>query len=287
MYWNTLLDFVKSKEIIIDRKKGAIHPKYKNMVYPLDYGYLKTTTAMDGNGIDIFWGSLTSNLIQGILCTIDKIKNDSEIKILYNCSDIEISIVLEFMNSNFMDAIFIQNTNNFNNALEPEDYRKYEEAIKLAIEEAFIGRKNGEDPFGAVLLNNKFEICSSTHSKCIEFSDPTAHAELLLIRDYCKKINQVYLKNYSIICSAEPCIMCSGAIKWAKIERVVYSVPQYYIQKTSGGKIQPSCNSLLNSGMNNIEIIGGVLLNEGLKVFKDFNFKKKDIKEFQLTTASS
>lgn len=70
--------------------------------------------------------------------------------------------------------------------------------------------------------------------------------------------------------------MCSGAIKWAKIEQIYYSVPQSEINKISGGKTKPSCESLINTGVSQKHIVGNVLLNEGLKVFTDFQFTPQD-----------
>ena len=69
--------------------------------------------------------------------------------------------------------------------------------------------------------------------------------------------------------------MCSGAIHWAKISRVVFSVSQKKLQHFSGGKEKPTCESLLNTGHKKTEIIGAVLEEEGLQVFKDFPFQSK------------
>lgn len=66
--------------------------------------------------------------------------------------------------------------------------------------------------------------------------------------------------------------MCSGAIKWAKISQIYYSVPQSEINKKSGGRSKPSCESLINTGFDQKYIVGNILLDEGLKVFDDFQF---------------
>lgn len=70
--------------------------------------------------------------------------------------------------------------------------------------------------------------------------------------------------------------MCSGAIKWAKIGQIYYSVPQSEINKVSGGKVKPSCESLINTGGNQKHIVGNILLKEGLEVFNDFEFILQD-----------
>ena len=151
-----------------------------------------------------------------------------------------------------------------------------EKYMRIAIEEAQIAKEKGENPFGAVLLDSEYNFCHKAHSRSIELSDPTAHAEVLVIREYCQQKKQVYLKNYIMICSGEPCVMCSGAIKWAKIQQIYYSVPQEMINRASGGKIKPSCKQLINSGMSQKTIVGNVLLAEGLKVFNDYQFIPQD-----------
>lgn len=161
-----------------------------------------------------------------------------------------------------------------------------EKYMKIAIEEAKIAKENGENPFGAVLLDKDYNFCHKAHSKSIELSDPTAHAEVLVIREYCQKTNKVYLNDYILICSGEPCIMCSGAIKWAKIDKIYYSVPQSEINKASGGKVKPSCESLINSGYSQKEIHGNILLEEGLKVFEKFEFTPQDTLNIKIRLAN-
>jgi len=65
-----------------------------------------------------------------------------------------------------------------------------EKYMRVAIAEAFIARAAGENPFGAVLLEPEGNFCHKAHSRSIELNDPTAHAEILAIREYCaeKKI---------------------------------------------------------------------------------------------------
>ena len=92
-----------TNSIIIDRPKGTSHPRYKDMIYPLDYGYLENTTSSDGGGIDVWLGSLntvTSNtaakILTGILCTFDTLKRDAEIKLLSGCSEKDIQVIRDF-----------------------------------------------------------------------------------------------------------------------------------------------------------------------------------------------
>jgi inorganic pyrophosphatase len=108
-YWKAMKRLIDENGVVIDRKKHSTHPNHPNIVYPIDYGYIANSVSMDGNEIDIFRGSETTNTIQGIMVTLDTIKNDSEIKVVYNCAKTEVEVVLDFLNGNNMNAIFIPN----------------------------------------------------------------------------------------------------------------------------------------------------------------------------------
>ena len=110
-FWFVLDKLVSESEIIIDRLKGSRHPKYPDYIYPVDYGYLENTTAMDGGGIDI-WKGTDGDYIDAIICTVDLMKRDSEIKILIGCDEEEKRIVLEaHNNSEHMKGILIRRDN--------------------------------------------------------------------------------------------------------------------------------------------------------------------------------
>ena len=80
-FWKALDELVNSSEIVIDRPKGSAHPKFLDFIYKVDYGYLKDTASMDGSGIDVWVGS-GDKKIDAIMCIVDLMKRDSEIKIL-------------------------------------------------------------------------------------------------------------------------------------------------------------------------------------------------------------
>ena len=87
-FWEALDKLVSNSEIVIDRPRGSAHPRFPNFIYKVDYGYLKDTASMDGGGIDVRVGS-GDKKIDAIMCIVDLMKRDSEIKILVGCTEEE------------------------------------------------------------------------------------------------------------------------------------------------------------------------------------------------------
>ena len=107
-FWNFLDELIFTSEIVIDRPKGSRHPKYPDLIYPLDYGYLENTTTMDGGGIDVWKGS-NGEYVDAIICTVDLTKRDSEIKILIGCTEEEKQLAIP--NNECMKGVLIRRQN--------------------------------------------------------------------------------------------------------------------------------------------------------------------------------
>ena len=107
-FWTALDTLVAESKIVIDRPRGSKHPKYPGFVYPVDYGYLENTRSMDGGGIDL-WRGTGNNAIDAIICTVDLLKKDSEIKILIGCDEEEKRLILSAHNdSEYMKGIMVR-----------------------------------------------------------------------------------------------------------------------------------------------------------------------------------
>ena len=107
-FWKALDELVNSSEIVIDRPKGSAHPKFPDFIYRVDYGYLKDTTSMDCAGIDVWVGS-GNKKIDAIMCIVDLMKKDSEIKILIGCTEEEKMEVYRIHNeTQYMKGIIIR-----------------------------------------------------------------------------------------------------------------------------------------------------------------------------------
>ena len=92
-------------------------------------------------------------------------------------------------------------------------------AIQLS-KEKMLANKGG--PFGAVIVQNG-KIISEGFNQVTSLNDPTAHAEIIAIRNACRKLNSYHLIGTEIYCSCEPCPMCLSTIYWAHIEKVYYA----------------------------------------------------------------
>jgi inorganic pyrophosphatase len=97
-FWQAMTELRAITSVIIDRPKGSSHPRYPEVIYPPDYGYLENTTASDGGGIDVWSGSLhrTDKTLTGILCTFDTLKHDAEIKLLSGCTEEDVQTIKIF-----------------------------------------------------------------------------------------------------------------------------------------------------------------------------------------------
>lgn len=95
--------------------------------------------------------------------------------------------------------------------------------MKIAKENADNGivKKEGE-PFGAVVVDKEGNIIANGNNKVLKTNDPTAHAEIVAIRNACEKLQTYDLSEYILYTSCEPCPMCLSAIIWANIKKVYY-----------------------------------------------------------------
>lgn len=107
-FWDRLDELIAISEIVIDRPKGTAHQRFPDLIFPLDYGYLKNTVGGDGNEIDVWLGTAGHRQLTAIACTVDSLKKDAEIKLIIGCTEAEIAIIEDCHNSNFMSGIIIK-----------------------------------------------------------------------------------------------------------------------------------------------------------------------------------
>jgi inorganic pyrophosphatase len=108
LFWQRLDDLIKTQKIVIDRPKNTAHPRWPEMIFPLDYGYLDGTHSMDGGGIDLWSGSAPHRSLTAIMVTLDIKKKDSEVKLLIGCTEEEIKTIEAFHNCYYQSGILIR-----------------------------------------------------------------------------------------------------------------------------------------------------------------------------------
>lgn len=140
-----------------------------------------------------------------------------------------------------------------------EDERLMREALALAAE--------GDFPFGTVIARNG-KILARGLNLGKRTHDPTAHGEMVAIRRFLAEHGPDRLKGTALYTSGEPCAMCMGAIVWCGIARVVYAASVTEIEAHLG-QIRISCTEVAQkTPFETIEITGGVLAAEALKLFR-------------------
>jgi len=142
--------------------------------------------------------------------------------------------------------------------------------IKECLSLAKQAKVKNEIPIGALIIKDGVVI-SKSHNLSISNNDPTAHAEINVIRDACKKINNYRLSNAVLYTTLEPCIMCIGAICEARINRVVFGA--YSNINTDTNEDFKLIKKKYNLD-HTPEFFGGILEKECTLIIKDF-FKAK------------
>lgn len=140
-----------------------------------------------------------------------------------------------------------------------------QEYMQIALDEAAKAFDEREIPIGAVLVADD-KIIAKAHNFREQGHDATAHAELIVIQEGCRKLNRWRLSDCTLYVTIEPCPMCAGAIVNSRIKRVVYG--SYDIK---GGAVESLFNVLSHPKLNHQpEILAGVCQHECSQIMKDF-----------------
>jgi len=137
--------------------------------------------------------------------------------------------------------------------------------MRIALDQARQAAAAGEVPVGAVIVRGE-TLLAATANRPIETRDPTAHAEILAIREAAEKTGNYRLPATTLYVTLEPCIMCMGAIIHARVQRLVFGAidPK---AGAAGSRYTIGTDDLLN---HRLEITGGILEGECSRILKDF-----------------
>jgi len=140
-----------------------------------------------------------------------------------------------------------------------------EKYMKMALEEAEEAGQRGEIPVGAILLKGD-RVIAKDHNRCIELSDPTAHAEILVLRKGGEVLRNYRLTEAVVYVTVEPCPMCVSAMVHGRISRLVFGSlePKY-------GAVESKLQLLNNNGLNHrVKVDRGILEKECAEILKAF-----------------
>ena len=151
--------------------------------------------------------------------------------------------------------------------MNPDELKEHERFLRRSIELAESTMKEGNNPFGAVLVKDG-EILLEDANRILTDCDCTSHAEINLVRQACAKFDDDLLSQTTLYASSEPCIMCTGAIYWSGIPRIVYACSSTKIKSEIGDSLLIPSAEILARGVREVEVIGPILEQESLAVHK-------------------
>jgi inorganic pyrophosphatase len=107
-FWSYLDQLVAATRVVVDRPRGSAHPRYPDVIYPVDYGYLEGMGSTDGADLDVWVGTEGSRHVGAVICTVDLTKRDAELKLLLGCTEEEVAAILNFTNEGSMRGVLIR-----------------------------------------------------------------------------------------------------------------------------------------------------------------------------------
>lgn len=141
--------------------------------------------------------------------------------------------------------------------------------MRKAIELSRLAVEHGNEPFGAVLVKDG-EIVYTNENQIYTLHDPTFHGEAGLIRRFCAETGVTDLTDYTMYASCEPCFMCSGAMVWTRLGRLVYGAGNVDLERILGNEGCTCSRMVFENSFHQPRVTAGVLREESLAVLKAY-----------------
>ncbi|UDM09080.1 tRNA adenosine(34) deaminase TadA [Halomonas sp. NyZ770] len=140
-----------------------------------------------------------------------------------------------------------------------------------ALDQAHLAMAAGEVPVGAVVVDAGGEIVGAGHNAPLSSCDPSGHAEVRALRDAGQRLGNYRLEGCTLYVTLEPCMMCTGTMVHARIQRLVYAAAE-----PRAGMVESKANLLAQPWFNHhIDVTGGVLAAQASKLLKQFFADKR------------
>ena len=146
--------------------------------------------------------------------------------------------------------------------------------MRKAIELSMLAVEHGNEPFGAVLVRDN-EMVFTNENQIYTRHDPTFHGEAGLIREFCDQTGITDLQEYTMYSSCEPCFMCSGAMVWVKLGRLVYAASNMELGKILGNEGCNCSKMVFDNFFWQPQVTAGVLREESLVILNAY-FEKHE-----------
>ena len=148
----------------------------------------------------------------------------------------------------------------------------FEAAMRMALAEAQRATAHGDVPVGAVLLDPQGAVVAADHNRREETADPTAHAEMLVLRAGALRRGDWRLNGHTLVVTLEPCAMCAMAAVWARVDRIVYGAPDF-----KAGAAWSLFNIPQDARLNHrCELVSGVLGEEAAALLAEFFASRRE-----------
>ncbi len=145
------------------------------------------------------------------------------------------------------------------------DEKFMKEAIRLSAQAV----EHGNEPFGAVLVKDN-EIVFSNENQIYTRHDPTFHGEAGLIRLFCEQTAITDLSEYTLYTSCEPCFMCSGAMVWVNLGRLVYGASNIDLENILGNEGVNCSKMVFDNSFRSPSVTTDILRDEAIEVLKKY-----------------
>jgi tRNA(adenine34) deaminase len=148
----------------------------------------------------------------------------------------------------------------------------FDDAMRLAIAAARAAAEHGDVPVGAVLLDRNGAVVATDHNRREELADPTAHAEMLVLREGARRVGDWRLTGHTLVVTLEPCAMCAMAAVWARVDRIVYGASDL-----KAGAAWSLYNIPQDARLNHrCELVSGVLAAEASALLAGFFASRRE-----------